>query len=408
MLVLLVIPSEKASASRQYATQELEIGKRYPLSIQAENLVTNIPANQPDKTQSWQKFEVKNGDSLAILFARAGLTAQDTYNVSKLKEVKSTLLKMNPGDELALLIEEGELQSLLFHPSSIKTLRVNRLDNGFAATTLTKEVTTRLGFAQGEIQSSFWNAGVRANLTDNQIMNLAAIFGWDIDFALEIRQGDHFNVIFEKEFVDGELVGYGDIVAAEFTNQGETFTAIRYSDGSYYTPEGDSMRKSFLRAPVNFKYISSNFKLRRFHPVTKRWKAHRGVDYAANTGTPVVAAGDGKVIRATYDKYNGHHVFIQHGEKYTTKYLHFSKRKVRKGQWVKQGQVIGLVGATGLASGPHLHYEFLVNGVHRNPRTVVLPDERPIDKKELAQFNIVAKRKLGLLKQNRRIMLAMN
>jgi murein DD-endopeptidase MepM/ murein hydrolase activator NlpD len=114
------------------------------------------------------------------------------------------------------------------------------------------------------------------------------------------------------------------------------------------------------------------------------------------------------VIRATYDKYNGHHVFIQHGEKYTTKYLHFSKRKVRKGQWVKQGQVIGLVGATGLASGPHLHYEFLVNGVHRNPRTVVLPDERPIDKKELAQFNIVAKRKLGLLKQNRRIMLAMN
>ncbi|MFT5313585.1 MAG: murein DD-endopeptidase MepM/ murein hydrolase activator NlpD [Paraglaciecola sp.] len=183
---------------------------------------------------------------------------------------------------------------------------------------------------------------------------------------------------------------------------------MRYQDGNFYTPEGRSMRKSFLRAPVSFKYISSSFKKKRFHPVQKRWKAHRGVDYAANRGTPVMAAGDGKVIRASYDKYNGHHVFIQHGEKYVTKYLHFTKRKVKRGQQVKQGQVIGTVGSTGLASGPHLHYEFLVNGVHRNPRTVSLPKAEPIAKKEASAFALVAQQRLQQLNNSKRIMLAMN
>lgn len=163
-----------------------------------------------------------------------------------------------------------------------------------------------------------------------------------------------------------------------------------------------------MRAPVSFKYISSSFKRRRFHPVLKRWKQHRGIDYAANTGTPVFAAGDGKVIKAGYDKYNGHHVFIQHGEKYVTKYLHFSKRKAKRNQWVKQGQVIGLVGKTGLASGPHLHYEFLVNGVHKNPRTVTLPKANPIAKKEREEFIALASEYVGKLQHSRRIMLAMN
>ncbi len=167
------------------------------------------------------------------------------------------------------------------------------------------------------------------------------------------------------------------------------------------------MRKSFLRAPVNFKYISSSFKPKRFHPVQKRWKAHRGVDYAASRGTPVMAAGDGKVIKSAYNKFNGHYVFIQHGEKYVTKYLHFTKRKVKTGQSVKQGQIIGTVGATGLASGPHLHYEFLVDGVHRNPRTVKLPKAQPIAKKERDKFQLLATQRLAQLDNNKRIMLAM-
>jgi murein DD-endopeptidase MepM/ murein hydrolase activator NlpD len=167
------------------------------------------------------------------------------------------------------------------------------------------------------------------------------------------------------------------------------------------------MRQAFLRAPVSFKYISSNFKLKRFHPVQKRWKAHRGTDYAAKTGTPVVAAGDGKVVQAGYDKYNGHHVFLQHGNGIETKYIHFSKRAVKKGERVKQGQLIGYVGSTGLAAGPHLHYEFLLNGVHRNPRTVKLPDAEPISSKYRQAFNVIAKQRLAELMGTRRIMLSM-
>ena len=270
-----------------------------------------------------------------------------------------------------------------------------------------KAVEVRHNFAQGEITSSFWNAGVAAGLTDNQIMHLAGIFGWDIDFAMEIRGGDTFNVVYEERYIDGEFVGYGDIVAAEFINQGEKFAAIQHEDGNYYTPEGRSMRKSFLRAPINFKYVSSNFSKARFHPVQKRWKAHRGTDYVAAVGTPVMAAGDGKVIEASYNKYNGNYVFIQHGEKYTTKYLHFKKKAVKKGDIVKQGQTIGYLGSTGLASGPHVHYEFLVDGVHRNPRTVDLPKALPIDPKQRDAFMQIAEQRLAQLGTSRRIMLAM-
>jgi murein DD-endopeptidase MepM/ murein hydrolase activator NlpD len=293
--------------------------------------------------------------------------------------------------------------------SKTETLAIEKSTDGKLVSDVSiKQVATLLSFAQGEIRSSFWNAGTESGLTDNQIMRLAGIFGWDIDFAQEIREGDTFNVIFEKQYIDGEFIGFGDIVAAEFNNQGEVFQAVKYDDGNFYTPDGRSMRKSFLRAPVSFKYISSSFKKRRFHPVQKRWKAHRGVDYAGKVGTPVMAAGDGKVIKSAYDKYNGHHVFIQHGEKYTTKYLHFTKRAVKYGETVKQGQTIGYLGSTGLASGPHLHYEFLVNGVHRNPRTVTLPEANPIDREHAKEFSLIAQKRMKQLNNNKRIMLAMN
>ena len=320
------------------------------------------------------------------------------------------LVKIKPGDFLYVQMDEAkQFQSLRYPLSKTETLSIKRdSDNKLTSDVSVKQVDTLFSFAQGEIRSSFWNAGSEAGLTDNQIMRLAGIFGWDIDFAQEIREGDTFNVIYEKQYIDGEFIGFGDIVAAEFINQGEQFQAIKYSDGNFYTPDGRSMRKSFLRAPVSFKYISSSFKKRRFHPVQKRWKAHRGVDYAGKVGTPVMAAGDGKVIKSAYDKYNGHHVFIQHGEKYTTKYLHFTKRAVKRGQTVKQGQTIGYLGSTGLASGPHLHYEFLVNGVHRNPRTVKLPQAEPIAKDQAAKFSLMAQERVEQLNNNKRIMLAFN
>jgi murein DD-endopeptidase MepM/ murein hydrolase activator NlpD len=221
-------------------------------------------------------------------------------------------------------------------------------------------------------------------------MELANIFGWDVDFVFDIRQGDSFSLLFEDRYLEGEKLSPGNIVAASFTNRGKTYEAVRYTNSkglsNYYTPQGLSMRKDFLRTPLDIFRISSGFNLRRKHPIHKKIKAHRGVDYAAPRGTPVYAAGDGKVIASGYSKANGNYVFVQHGQTYTTKYLHLNRRKVRKGQTVRQRQLVGTVGSTGYATGPHLHYEFLVNGVHRNPRTVKLPQARPIAKGEKSSF----------------------
>lgn len=407
LLLVVLIPSQKSS-SPVSQLPELEIGKRYSLDINYQNIASSQP-QEPTEELETQTFTVSKGDNLALIFKRAGLSPQETYRVSRAGDLAKKLLKMKPGESLALTIDKaGKLAQLDYAFSVTDTLRIVKTpDNTFSSAIHSKPVDTRINYAQGQINSSFWNAGVEAKLTDNQIMSLAGVFGWDVDFALGIRKGDSFYVMFEERFVDGEFIENGDIVAAQFVNRGETYTAIRYSDGNFYTPEGRSMRKSFLRAPVNFKYISSSFKPKRFHPVQKRWKAHRGVDYAASRGTPVMAAGDGKVIESAYNKFNGHYVFIQHGEKYVTKYLHFTKRKVKTGQSVKQGQIIGTVGATGLASGPHLHYEFLVDGVHRNPRTVKLPKAQPIAKKERDKFQLLATQRLAQLDNNKRIMLAM-
>lgn len=421
LLLFLVIPDseQQNSSGSNLPESSLEVGKRYQVALpQQESDVKKIKAieipslttkqqnaieeasstvnSQQQENISWQTVKVRSGDSLARIFKRLGFSAQDTYAVSTAKGKHSKLLrKMNVGDKLRIATNDEQKITALEYPlSKTDTLYINLIGDNYQSHKESKTVEIREAFAQGTINSNFWNAGTAAGLTDGQIINVANIFGWDIDFALDIRTDDSFQVIFEKKYIEGEYIGTGEILAAEFVNQGDLFHAVRFSDGEYYSPDGKSMRKAFLRAPVNFKYISSNFKRKRFHPVQKRWKAHRGVDYAAKTGTPVVAAGNGKVTHSTYNKYNGNYVFIQHGNGIVTKYLHFSKRAVKKGQRVKQGQLIGKVGSTGLAAGPHLHYEFLLNGVHRNPRTVKLPDAKPIAKKYKAEFISLADRRL--------------
>ncbi len=389
-------------------SKELEVGKRYDLAINLEADTKQVDTIPPTPQLDRKSFVVKKGDNLAMIFKRAGLSPQETYKVSRAGKLANKLLKIMPGQSLGLVIDnEGKLAELYYAYSPIETLKIIRdSKQNFVSSLDLKTVDTRVNYVQGEIKHSLWHAGRDARLTDNQIMSLANVFSWDIDFALELREGDSFYVMFEEEYVDGEFIGNGDIVAAQFINQGDTYTAIRYSDGNYYTPEGRSMRKSFLRAPVNFKYISSNFNPKRFHPIQKRIKPHNGTDYRAKTGTPVVAAGDGTVTHSTYNRFNGHYVFIQHNQGIETKYLHFSKRAVKKGQRVKQGQIIGYVGSTGMSQAPHLHYEFLVNGVHRNPRTVKLPKANPIAKKEKAAFELLAKQRMAELNTNKRIMLA--
>lgn len=402
LLVLVMLPSEKANASRS-SEQLLEIGKPYrlPLSVPEDSQQSLLESEK----YHHQSFTVKRGDNLAKIFKRAGFSAQTLHAVTQIKNAK-TLKKLHPSDTLTFISDDGKLIKLVYPLSPTRTLTINAIsDKKFHSEITEKDVEIRLEFASAQIKSNFWNAGVSAGLTDKQIMNIANIFGWDIDFVNDIRKKDTFAVLFEQRYIDGQFVGNGKILAAEFINQDETFQAVKHNDGDFYTPSGRSMRKAFLRAPVNFKYVSSNFNPRRFHPVQKRYKPHNGVDYAAKTGTPVMAAGNGKVIAATYNKYNGHYVFIQHGDGIVTKYLHFSKRSVRKGQRVKQGQIIGYVGATGMAAGPHLHYEFVVNGVHRNPRTVKLPKAAPLPKKEKLEFRKKADQLLATLVSNKRVLL---
>ncbi len=221
---------------------------------------------------------------------------------------------------------------------------MSRKADSFVARPVKLELDTREQVAKGEIRSSFWGAAVDAGMTEDQIMDLAAIFGWDIDFAQDLQPGDSFRVVYEEKYQDDERVASGDILAAEFVNQGATYRAVLNEDGNYYTPDGKAMRKSFLRAPVNFKYISSNFNPRRLHPVTGKVRPHNGIDYVAPVGTPIMAAGSGSVVAAGYNQFNGNYVFIKHAGNYVTKYLHLSKRTVNKGQRVKQGQTIGNLG----------------------------------------------------------------
>jgi len=447
LLLLILIPSEQASASRNTTQVEaLEVGKRYSLTVPADltiplgrpvanedsdaatlgtaqlkdepylEAVMAQAAAQTDKKENsqrgdeltWQSFEVRSGDSLARIFNRAGISPRQLHRLTQ-ADGADILQRIHPGDRLNLgLNAGGELAQLSYDLSDIETLYISADENGaFSSSREVKEVEIRYGFASATISSSFWNAGVHAGLTQSQIMNLAQLFGWDIDFVMDIRPHDNFSVMYEQRYIDGEYVSSGNIIAAEFVNQGETFQAIRHDNGNYYKPDGSNLRQAFIRAPVAFNRVSSDFNPRRKHPVTGQVRPHNGIDYAAATGTPVMAAGDGRVVRSGYSELNGNYIFIQHGERYMTKYLHLNRREVQQGARVRQGQRIGTVGATGRVTGPHLHYEFLVDGTHRNPRTVDLPAAESLPKAQLAEFSQVAEQRLAQIRHHRDALLAM-
>lgn len=412
---LTFLPSEKATASKDNSADALEIGKRYELQVKVDDVEQLTELNSEEAAAKLPEYdlvdhEVKNGDNLALIFKRAGFSARDVHKLVNTNAETRKLTKIHPGEILSFATaDDGSLAQLRYVISKTDTLFVTLNEEGNYDTSIdSKEIETLSKSAGGEISNSFWTSGIAAGLSERQIMNFADIFGWDVDFANDIRKGDQFGLIYESHYVDGEFIGTGKIIAAEFINQGQRFTAIRHSDGSFYTPEGRSMKKAFLRAPVSFKYISSSFNPRRLHPVTGQVRAHRGIDYAARTGTPVVASGNGKVIKSGYSKYNGNYVFISHGTQYVTKYLHLNKKLVKTGQRVKQGQKIGTVGSTGRVTGAHLHYEFLVNGVHRNPKTVELPKSEPLPRAELAKFKPIADTFIAQLERNRELQLALN
>jgi len=379
-VLLGVFIKQQQSAPTEQTSQEI-------LAI-SEQLVA--PVQLPTIDLQWSEQTVSVGDNLSTLFYRAGLNDLDVYRVSTSENGKF-LLSLYPGERMRFGIDaSGNLQEVHYQLSPLESYLFTADGENYASHWQLRDPEVLTAYREGVIEESLYLAGKKAELPDKIIMELANIFAWDIDFVFDIRDGDSFALLYEERFVDGKPLPAGNILAASFTNRGKTYNAVRYEDSrgrsNYYTPEGLSMRKAFLRTPLDIFRISSDFNLRRKHPIHNKIKAHRGVDYAAPTGTPVYTTGDGKVIEAGYSKANGNYVFIQHGQIYTTKYIHLNSKKVRTGQTVRQRQLIGTVGATGYATGPHLHYEFLVNGVHRNPRTVALPQAKPISESESKAF----------------------
>jgi len=355
--------------------------------------ITSVgPASMHHDAVDWERVAVQPGQTLDGIFRQQGFSIALLQNILDVNDDTRRLTRIKPGDVFEFRRDQdGEMSEMRYPIDEEHYLLIRREGASLFAEMQQRKITREIAQADGVINSSLFLAARDAGLNDQMILELANIFGWDIDFVLDIREGDRFMLVYEKIFRDGDFLRDGKILAATFINQGARFQAIWYDNGQiadYYAPDGRNMRKEFLRAPLNFSYISSAFNPKRMHPILKRIRPHNGIDYFAPPGTPVYAAGDGTVIRSAYSAANGNHVFIQHSNSIVTKYLHFSKRAVKQGQRVKQGQTIGYVGSTGLATGPHLHYEFVLDGIHRDPRTVPLPKVEPLGPELLADFQL--------------------
>ena len=329
---------------------------------------------------------VARNDTLDRIFRRLKLNLADLASLRSLPRVREALDSLKPGESLHFEHKDGSLYALERRLNESETLKVSRDPAaGLKADVLQNPVETRMRTVRGVIDSSLFEAVESAGAHDQTAVALADIFAWDVDFVLDVRPGDAFVVTYPEIYRDGVYVRDGAIQAAEFVNQGRTFRAVRYTDpdgGShYYTADGKSLHKAFLRAPVEFTRVSSRFNSARYHPILNLIRAHKGVDYAAPMGTPVKAAGDGRIRFAGVKGGYGNVVEIEHSASVVTVYGHLSRfaRGTRVGAHVTQGVVIAYVGMTGLATGPHLHYEYRVNGVFKNPQTVVLPGADPIE-----------------------------
>ena len=364
-----------ASSGSEVAYQELVAE---PVIYTGEPLVW---APQPE--YETLMLTIRSGDTLDQLFRKHKLDIGHLATIARLDEAGRQFRKIKPGDVFEITHDDGRLVSMYSALNLTSALQVDRQEDGFSAQIVERPIEHRTRHAYGVIQNSLYESAAAAGLSDKLIMNIAGIFAWDVDFVLDIRSGDNYYVQYEEIWQDGEYVTDGEIVVAEFNNNGRRSQAIRFIDDSgrsdYFTPDGRSVRKAFLRSPVDFR-VSSSFNPNRRHPVLKTVRPHRGTDYAAPAGTPIKASGDGKVIFRGVKSGYGNAVILQHGGNITTLYAHMSRfaSKARNGTRVRQGQTIGYVGKTGLVTGVHLHYEYRLNGVHRNPRTVKLPQAEPI------------------------------
>nr|VFJ60880.1 MAG: Murein DD-endopeptidase MepM and murein hydrolase activator NlpD, contain LysM domain [Candidatus Kentron sp. FM]VFJ62463.1 MAG: Murein DD-endopeptidase MepM and murein hydrolase activator NlpD, contain LysM domain [Candidatus Kentron sp. FM]VFK14224.1 MAG: Murein DD-endopeptidase MepM and murein hydrolase activator NlpD, contain LysM domain [Candidatus Kentron sp. FM] len=376
--------------SQESASAQLALSTQLNRLVQADRIQPEPDSTAAQETErpAVRTATVLEGDSLSVIFQRLQLPQSVLHNVLDAGDDAKQLKHLRPGQMLEFEITEDQTVEKVRHRLSDVTVLEVALDEdsqSYRARVITEDLERRIEFATGTINRALFLSGQRAGLSDKVIMQLVGIFAWDVDFALDVRSGDRFALIYEQFYKEGEKIKDGNILAAEFVNRERVFRAVQYENDkgetSYYTPDGHNMRKRFLRTPVAFTRISSRFQLRRWHPVLHKFRAHRGVDYAAPRGTPVKVTASGKITFVGRKGGLGKAIFVRHGKKYTTVYGHLNKyaKGIKRGRSVRQGQLIGYVGSTGLATGPHLHYEFRVNGVHKDPLTVELPKAESID-----------------------------
>ena len=439
-LALLVFPSREVEAKKTYLSLELDNGSEQIVQEKDDlrpdqagasgtspfadnnNSVQADANNKKEEKQLTQPTDplqksvtVANGDTLSTVFSRVGLDANALHEAIGSSKDAKRFSRLHVGQVLDFkLTPEGQLERMSSKLNDLESISLTRSDKGFSFKRELVKPDVRTSYAHGVINSSLFLSAKRAGLSHSLTMDLANVFGYDIDFAQDIRQGDEFELIYEEHVVNNKQVGNGNILSARFTNRGKTYTAVRYTSKqgvtSYYNADGMSMRKAFIRTPVDFARISSKFSMGRRHPILNKIRAHKGVDYAAPRGTPIKAAGDGRVLLAGRKGGYGNAVVIQHGNSYRTLYGHMQgfAKGVRTGSTVKQGQIIGYIGTTGLSTGPHLHYEFQVNGRHVDPLSQKLPMADPIARNEKQRFLQLSKPLMARMDQEKATMLAAN
>lgn len=398
--VLGVLPT-LALAKRDAPGSLIQTELALPPAVERANLdVAELGADEAmhlafhGEADGWQVVSIESGHTLSGIFQDHGFGGNMLEQALKSESVKQLASRLRPGNQIALFSEQpGRLGAMLFDKGEDARVVVRLSEDGSVVDELLeRRLEHRIERSSGVIATSLGGAADSAGLNYGMVLKIAKVLGYDIDFAQDLRVGDTFHVVYEQVYRDGERIRDGDVLAVSFINRGKRYVALRHihPDGKieYFDQEGRPLRKDFLRTPVDFTRISSRFSLARRHPILNRVRAHRGVDYAAPTGTPIYAAGDGLVKFRGSQRGFGNTVILDHGNKTTTLYAHMSRfnANVRQGGRVRQGDVIGYVGMTGLASGPHLHYEFQVNGQHRDPLNVTLPKPEPLKGPALERF----------------------
>ena len=346
---------------------------------------------------------IKRNDSLFTILDRFGVKKENIITLVNSKN-SNLLSNIEIGDKIrANLDENNEIKDLLYIDDFQSGVRAERSGSAYIINKFKRALEKVKVFKYVQIEDSMYVSGLKEGIPESVLMDVVYINGWDIDFTHDIRSGDSFSLIYEEILVDGEKVLDGDVLITEFNNRGKKITSIRFDltngKSEYFSSEGINVKKAFLRSPVKLSYISSKYNLKRKHPVLHTIRSHNGVDYAASKGSPVRATGDGTISFAQYNGGCGNEIKIKHSEDYTTRYCHLDKynSRAKVGRKIKQGQTIGYVGSTGLATGPHLHYEFHVNGKHTDPLRVKFPNATPIRTSEKTKFNQVASNLSGQL-----------